>query len=79
MAARGNVAGEDRKGCRRLVQFRIVRFSPLVDRARSEIECVLDEGLHETDERTLFKQKCDSIFDLVVDYASRGRSGLHGV
>ena len=40
---------------------------------RSEIERVLDEGLPETYERTLFKQKCDNVFDLVVDYASRGR------
>lgn len=40
---------------------------------RSEIERVLDEGLPETYERALFKQKCDNVFDLVVDYASRGR------
>jgi type I restriction enzyme R subunit len=40
---------------------------------RSEIERVLDEDLPETYERALFKQKCDNVFDLVVDYASRGR------
>lgn len=40
---------------------------------RSEIERVLDEDLPKTYERTLFKQKCDNVFDLVVDYASRGR------
>ena len=40
---------------------------------RSEIERVLDEGLPASYERTLFKQKCDNVFDLVVDYASRGR------
>lgn len=40
---------------------------------RSEIERVLDEGLPDSYERTLFKQKCDNVFDLVVDYASRGR------
>jgi type I restriction enzyme, R subunit len=40
---------------------------------RSEIERVLDEGLPETYERALFKQKCDNVFELVVDYASRGR------
>ena len=40
---------------------------------RSEIERVLDEGLPESYERTVFKQKCDNVFDLVVDYASRGR------
>jgi type I restriction enzyme R subunit len=40
---------------------------------RSEIERVLDEGLPATYERALFKQKCDNVFDLVVDCASRGR------
>jgi type I restriction enzyme R subunit len=40
---------------------------------RSEIERVLDEDLPETYERALFKQKCDNVFELVVDYASRGR------
>ncbi len=40
---------------------------------RSEIERVLDEGLPETYERTLFKQKCDNVFDLIVEHASRGR------
>ena len=40
---------------------------------RSEIERVLDEGLPDTYERALFKQKCDNVFELVVDYASRGR------
>ena len=34
---------------------------------------VLDEALPDTYERALFKQKCDYVFDLVVDYASRGR------
>jgi type I restriction enzyme R subunit len=40
---------------------------------RSEIERVLDEGLPGSYERALFKQKCDNVFELVVDYASRGR------
>jgi type I restriction enzyme R subunit len=40
---------------------------------RSEIERVLDEGLPESYERGLFKQKCDNVFELVLDYASRGR------
>ena len=40
---------------------------------RSEIERVLDEGLPDTYERALFKQKCDNVFDLAVDYASRQR------
>ncbi len=30
---------------------------------------MLDEGLPESYERTLFKQKCDNVFDLVVDYS----------
>jgi type I restriction enzyme, R subunit len=38
---------------------------------RSEIERVLDEGLPESYERALFKQKCDNVFELVIDYASR--------
>lgn len=40
---------------------------------RSEIERVLDEGLPPSYERTLFKQKCDNVFELIFDYASRGR------
>jgi len=40
---------------------------------RSEIERVLDRDLPESYERALFKQKCDNVFDLVMDYASRGR------
>jgi type I restriction enzyme R subunit len=40
---------------------------------RSEIERVLDEGLPQSYERALFKQKCDNVFELVLDYASRGR------
>lgn len=40
---------------------------------RSEIERVLDEGLPEAYERALFKQKSDNVFELVVDYANRGR------
>lgn len=40
---------------------------------RSEIARVLDEGLPESYERALFIQKCDNVFDLMADYASRGR------
>ena len=40
---------------------------------RSEIERVLEADLPETYERALFKQKCDNVFDLAVEYASRGR------
>jgi type I restriction enzyme, R subunit len=40
---------------------------------RAEIERVLDEGLPASYERTLFKQKCDNVFELLLDYASRRR------
>ena len=32
------------------------------------------EGLPDSDERALFKQKCDNAFDWVVDYANCGRN-----
>ena len=40
---------------------------------RSEIERVLDAELPVSYERALFQQKCDKVYDLVVDHASRGR------
>ncbi|MBX9609018.1 MAG: type I restriction endonuclease subunit R [Gammaproteobacteria bacterium] len=40
---------------------------------RSEIERVLDEKLPASYERAVFKQKCDNVFDLAVDYANRHR------
>jgi type I restriction enzyme, R subunit len=40
---------------------------------RSEIEKVLDKDLPPTYERALFKQKCDNVFELVLDHASHGR------
>lgn len=40
---------------------------------RSEMDRVLGEGLPETYERALFKQKCDNVFELTIDYASRWR------
>jgi type I restriction enzyme R subunit len=40
---------------------------------RSEIERVLDRDLPDSYERALFKQKCDNVFELVVDHASRGK------
>jgi type I restriction enzyme, R subunit len=42
-------------------------------RVRSEIERVLNDELPQSYERTLFAQKCDNVFNLVVDFASRGR------
>ena len=40
---------------------------------RAEIERVLDEGLPSTYDRAVFKQKCDNIYDLMVEYAVRGK------
>jgi len=40
---------------------------------RSEIEKVLDEDLPATYDRTTFKQKCDNVYELIVDYAMKGR------
>nr|WP_301540345.1 type I restriction enzyme endonuclease domain-containing protein [Stenotrophomonas maltophilia] len=40
---------------------------------RAEIERVLDADLPESYDRTTFKQKCDNVYDLAVEYALRGR------
>ena len=40
---------------------------------RSEIERVLDADLPESYDRTTFKQKCEKVYDLAVEYALRGR------
>ncbi|MEP7102421.1 MAG: type I restriction endonuclease subunit R [Burkholderiales bacterium] len=40
---------------------------------RSEIERVLHQDLPESYDRSLFKQKCDNVFDLALDYAQRGK------
>lgn len=40
---------------------------------RAEIERVLDADLPESYDRTTFKQKCDNVYDLAVEYAIRGR------
>jgi type I restriction enzyme R subunit len=40
---------------------------------RAEIERVLDQDLPETYDRTAFKHKCDKVYDLMVEYAIRGR------
>lgn len=40
---------------------------------RAEIERLLDQDLPETYDRTAFKQKCDNVYDLMVEYAIRGR------
>ena len=40
---------------------------------RSEMEKVLDEQLPDTYDRLLFKEKCDNVFDMVLQYAVSGR------
>lgn len=40
---------------------------------RSEIERVLDEDLPKSYDRTIFKQKCDNVYELIVEYAIRGK------
>lgn len=40
---------------------------------RSTVEQVLDQNLPKSYERVLFKEKCDEVFEMMVDYASRGR------
>lgn len=44
-----------------------------MQQVRSEIERVLDDALPESYDRTTFKQKCDNVFDLAVDYANHHR------
>jgi type I restriction-modification system DNA methylase subunit len=39
---------------------------------RSAVEKVLDSKPPETYERILFKEKCDAIFELMLEYASHG-------
>lgn len=40
---------------------------------RSAVEQVLDSNLPDSYDRILFKEKCDSIFEMLLDYANRGR------
>ncbi len=40
---------------------------------RSAIEKVLDENLPDTYDRVLFKEKCENLFELILDYASTGQ------
>jgi type I restriction enzyme R subunit len=40
---------------------------------RSVVEKVLDENLPDTFDRVLFKEKCDNLFELLLDYASSGK------
>ncbi len=40
---------------------------------RSAVEQVLDSNLPESYDRVLFREKCDNVFHLVLEYASHGR------
>lgn len=40
---------------------------------RSAVEQVLDSNLPDSYDRVLFRQKCDNVFDLMLDYASHGK------
>ena len=42
-------------------------------KVRSEIQRVLDQDLPASYDRSLFKQKCDTVFDLALGYAQRGK------
>lgn len=43
-------------------------------KVKDAIEEVLDEDLpEESYDRRLFKEKCDNVYELVVDFASHGR------
>jgi type I restriction enzyme R subunit len=41
-------------------------------RVRSAVETVLDEQLPETYDRALFTEKCNSVFETMLNYASQG-------
>lgn len=48
--------------------------------ARSAVEIVLNNKLPDSYDRVLFREKCDSVFDLMIDYAQQGRKwAAHGV
>lgn len=40
---------------------------------RSAVEEVLNEKLPESYDRALFKQTCDRVFDVMLDYATKGQ------
>lgn len=42
-------------------------------RVRTTVEEVLDQNLPDSYDRRLFKDKCESTFDLILDFASHGR------
>lgn len=42
------------------------------ERVKTVVETVLDSNLPDTYDRVVFKEKCNSIFDLLINYASQG-------
>jgi type I restriction enzyme R subunit len=40
---------------------------------RATVEQVLDQSLPDSFDRIVFKEKCDNVFDMMLDYASQGR------
>lgn len=40
---------------------------------RATVEQVLDQNLPESFDRVLFKEKCDNVFEMMLDYATQGR------
>lgn len=49
------------------------RTAQTQQQVRAEIARVLDEDLPETYDRAAFQQRCDNVYDLVVNYAVRGQ------
>ncbi|WP_413171807.1 type I restriction endonuclease subunit R [Anabaena azotica] len=41
-------------------------------KVKSAVEAVLDQNLPDSYDRVLFKSKCDTVFDLIYDHASKG-------
>lgn len=52
---------------------RQLKSSQTQKQVRAEIERVLDQDLPESYDRAVFKQKCDNVYDLAMEYALRGK------
>jgi hypothetical protein len=42
-------------------------------KVRAAVEKVLDENLPDSYDRVLFRKKCDNVYELIFDYASKGQ------
>jgi len=49
------------------------KTSQTQERVRGEIARVLNDDLPESYDRAVFKQKCDNVYQLIADYAIRGK------